>query len=123
MIKRRATEFDQQHNLPGLWKEFETLCGLLDWEWETEYEACGDIIMELHEKDPALFCFRYPITMSGEPALEQEFRFDLQNFYARMDDVLGLLDRVDCGPLTLFGTVRNIIGDGSFAQFESYDRA
>ena len=52
---------NQRHNLPGLWKEFETLCGLLDWEWETEYEACGDMLMELHEKDPGSFCFRYPI--------------------------------------------------------------
>jgi hypothetical protein len=88
---------NQRHNLPGLWKEFETLCGLLDWEWETEYEACGDIIMELHEKDPGSFCFRYPITMSGDPALEQDFRFDLQNFCARMDEALELLERVGCG--------------------------
>ena len=88
---------NQRHNLPGLWKEFKTLCRLLDWEWETEYDACGEIIMELHEKDPGSFCFRYPITMSGDPALEHDFRFDLENFCARMDEVLEVLDRVDCG--------------------------
>jgi hypothetical protein len=40
--------------------------------------------------------------MSGDSALEKDFRFDLQNFCARMDEVLAFLEQIDDG---LLGTL------------------
>ncbi len=49
------------------------------------------------KKTQGRFAFGIQSKMSGDPALEQDFRFDLRNFCARMDEVLAVLDRVDCG--------------------------
>lgn len=88
---------NKRHNLPELLKEFKELCRQLGWKWDAQYEALGEIIREFDKKDPGSFCFRYPTTMSGDSALEPDVRFDLQNFCARMDEVLEHLDQIDCG--------------------------
>jgi hypothetical protein len=85
------------HILSELLADFKALCKQLDGKWGPQRAAIGEIIAEFHEKDPLSFCFRYPVKKSGEPALGENFRFDLSNFCARMDEVLEFLDQFDCG--------------------------
>ena len=85
------------HNLQGLLDEFRALCDELDWEWDAQHKMVAQMVMEFDKFDPGSFCFRYPVTKSGDSALEQGFRFNLKTFCVRMDEVLECLDRIDCG--------------------------
>ncbi len=54
------------------------------------------------------FCFRYPVNMRGENALDRDFRFDLSNFSTRMDGVLTFLDHVDCGVMGVLDETQQV---------------
>jgi hypothetical protein len=85
------------HNLSSLWKELKKLHEQIDWTWETDLDAQGEIIEEFDELDSNSFSFRYPVTKDGDSALGQNFSFDLHHFCDRMDEVLEKLDSVSCG--------------------------
>lgn len=93
------------HNLSGLLDDFRGLYRVLDWKWDERNKKVAKRLREFERVDPGSFCFRYPVTKSGDSALEQDFRFNLQNFCLRMDEVLGCLDEIDCG---LAGTLDQV---------------
>ena len=61
----------------------------------TQGIGCGS--RRLNQIDQDSSCFRYPVHLSGESAIEANFRFDLHHFCARMDEILMFLDQTDCG--------------------------
>jgi len=85
------------HDLTKLLQAFKLLCIKLSWKWDAEHKALAAMIGQFHQVDRGSFCFRYPVDLSGEPALEQGFRFDLRTFCIRMDEILMFLDQADCG--------------------------
>jgi hypothetical protein len=84
------------HNLTKLLQAFKLLCKRLNWKWNSQYRELEAIVSELQQIDQCSASFRYPVELSGQPAIKQNFSFDLQNFCARMDEILLFLDQTDC---------------------------
>ena len=85
------------HDLTKLLQAFKLLCTQLDWKWDAEHRALAAMVGQFHQIDRGSFCFRYPVDLTGKPALEPGFRFDLGIFCTRMDEILMFLDQIDCG--------------------------
>ncbi len=96
------------HNLFELLKELRALYEQLGWAWDSEHDEIGGTINEFNKNDPGSFCFRYPVNMRGENALDRDFRFDLSNFSTRMDGVLTFLDHVDCGVMGVLDETQQV---------------
>jgi hypothetical protein len=88
---------NRNHNLSELWKDLKALYKQLDWKWDPELDAVGQLIREFQDKDPKASYFRYPVKKDGEAAFERNFSFELRNFCDRLEKLLELLDRIDCG--------------------------
>jgi hypothetical protein len=68
------------HDVTKLLQAFKLLCIKLNWKWDAEHKALAAMIGQFHQIDRGSFCFRYPVDLNGEPALEPGFRFDLRTF-------------------------------------------
>jgi hypothetical protein len=87
----------KRHDLTKLLQAFKLLCTKLNWKWDAEHKALAAMIGQFHQIDRGSSGFRYPVDLSGEPALESGFRFDLRTLCAKMDETLLFLDQTDCG--------------------------
>jgi hypothetical protein len=92
------------HKLTRFLPTIEAIFRAVEWKWDFDVSGLksfddfadlirefADLIREIEKIDPQSYCFRYPVTTTGEAPLSKHFVVNVVNFGKNMDSVLDLL--------------------------------
>jgi len=116
------------HNLDVLRQELERVFAVYGWEWDLGNSTFGSVrdlrtvIGEFQTIDAGSYAFRYPVDTSGAPSLEKDFKFNVFQFCAVLDDLFPTLEGAAIGAYEEYQNLLQALGEAQEYEMEYADQ-